>query len=99
MCAGVDLLCSEALPGKGRIRKGRMGKGRMGWGWWYTQRDRLRAWVCGAPPTMQACAGDVLKGALSGYNGTILCFGQTGGQPEITASMRVSSCRKERCHA
>ena len=28
--------------------------------------------------SMQACAVDVLKGALQGYNGTIMAYGQTG---------------------
>lgn len=27
----------------------------------------------------QAAAVDVLKSALEGYNGTIMCYGQTGG--------------------
>jgi len=26
----------------------------------------------------QAAAADVLKSALQGYNGTIMCYGQTG---------------------
>lgn len=29
---------------------------------------------------MQACAEEVLRGALEGFNGTIMCYGQTGAQ-------------------
>jgi hypothetical protein len=30
------------------------------------------------PPPPKECAEDVVQGALEGYNGTILCYGQTG---------------------
>ncbi len=35
---------------------------------------------------MQACASEVLKSALDGYNGTVMCYGQTGAGKTYTMS-------------
>jgi len=55
-----------------------------------------RAHPCLRPPTRQPiqtkeCAVDVVAGALEGYNGTILCYGQTGAGKTFTMTGDRSS--------
>lgn len=42
----------------------------------------------------QACATDVLRGALEGYNGCIMCYGQTGAGKTFTMSGGRSSFKQ-----
>jgi hypothetical protein len=42
----------------------------------------------------EACASDVMRGALDGFNGSVLCYGQTGAGKTYTMSGGKSSFKE-----